>query len=94
MKTKRLALDLMKHVKSAPKLELGPINNVLKPEEMPAMSPSVVGRMRLVKALRNRYGSDYKNRPGVQQAIDHFDSQMRYTHAYLAQKKLNGGSSG
>lgn len=46
-------------------------------EKMPEMEFSAVGRMRLLKALRNRFGEGFRNLPGVSKVLSDFDSEMQ-----------------
>jgi len=43
---------------------------------MPEMEFSKVGRIRLLSALRNRFGETYMNIPGVKDIIDDFDKEI------------------
>lgn len=58
-----------------PKIDTSLVGRFFKPEEMPAIDPTPLGRHRLVQALRNKYGETYRNKPGVVQAIKDFDEQ-------------------
>jgi len=47
-------------------------------EQMPKLDYTPVGRIRLVRALRNRFGAHYRNLPGVEDVLKDFD--QRATH--------------
>lgn len=48
-------------------------------EKMPEMEFNAVGRMRLMRALRNRFGEGFRNLPGVNKIIEDFDQEVRVT---------------
>jgi len=58
-----------------PEMKVRGIENVFKPEEMPAIEPTPLGRHRLVQALKMKYGEMYKNKRGVKEIIQDFDDQ-------------------
>ena len=45
-------------------------------EKMPELPRDGVGRLRLMKALRNRFGEGFKNIPGVKGMLKEFDSEV------------------
>lgn len=45
-------------------------------EAMPELPKSSVGRFRLVRALRNRFGSNYRALPGVKGILKEFDDNL------------------
>lgn len=58
-----------------PEIKVTGIENVFKPEEIPALEPTPLGRHRLVQALRMKYGETFRNKPGVSRLIKDFDEQ-------------------
>jgi len=46
-------------------------------EKMPEMEFNAVGKMRLLKALRNRFGQGFRNLPGVTKILKDFDQEVR-----------------
>lgn len=60
-----------------PQMDMGPIPGILG-EDMPHITPTPLGRLRLTAALRNKFGASYKNIPHVADAIQHFDNQHAY----------------
>lgn len=70
----------LKNIKRAsilPKVELIGLENHLKPDQMPILDASPVGRHRLVQALKNRYGIMFRNVPGVANILKEYDSQVK-----------------
>ena len=70
----------LKNIKRAsilPKVELVGLENHLKPDQMPILDASPVGRHRLVQALKNRYGIMFRNVPGVANILKEYDSQVK-----------------
>lgn len=47
-------------------------------EKMPVLSYSPVGKMRLTTALRNRFGDNYRNIPGIANIIKEFDDHTKF----------------
>ena len=64
--------------------------DLLKPEEQPPYDVSPVGRHRMVKALKKRYGETYRSVPGVQKALKSFDGELNF-RKLLGRVKKNGG---
>lgn len=62
---------------TVPEMDLKPIHAVLG-EDTPAISPTPLGRMRLLNALKAKFGANYRNIPQASKALDHFASEMRY----------------
>lgn len=56
-------------------------------EKMPELPKTKVGRYRLVRALRHRFGDNYRNIPGVKGLIAEFDDDLRHEGV---RKKLSG----
>lgn len=70
----------LKRIKKAsilPKVSLIGLENHLKPEQMPILDASPIGRHRLVQALKNRYGIMFRNVPGVANILNEYDSQVK-----------------
>ena len=61
---------------SGPKISLKNLHEVLG-EKMPRLPKNRVGRMRLVQALKNRFGSGFRNLPGVQEVMSDFDDNIK-----------------
>lgn len=73
-----------------PKMNLGPIQEILG-EDTPEIHPTPLGRMRLVMALRTKFGPNFRNHPKSVSALKHFDSEHAYFHALRSIQ--SGGSS-
>lgn len=83
--------DMMRQDKaateSAPALDLGPIKKVLG-DDHPPIDETQVGRIRLVRALAQKYGMGYRSNPDVKGALDHYDKEVKFLNLY---KKALGG---
>jgi hypothetical protein len=64
-----------------PKLNLAPIQDALG-DEMPEISPTPLGRYRLVTALQYKFGNNYRNIPKARAALEHFDSEHEFFQKY------------
>lgn len=47
-------------------------------ERMPKMEYSPIGRMRLVNALKKRFGDDYEHIPGISNVLSEFDKEIKF----------------
>lgn len=74
-KHKKKALQTIKKMGGVPAIDSSKAQRFFKPEEMPALEPTPVGRYRLVQALKNKYGETFRNKPGVKAVLDDFDEQ-------------------
>lgn len=59
-------------------------------EKMPAMEFHTLGRVRLIRALRNRFGNNYRSIPGIHQVLNKFDQQMKIELAHHEIRKRLG----
>lgn len=50
-------------------------------EKRPELPKTKVGRYRLVRALRQRFGDNYRNIPGVRNIIEEFDDEIHHEGA-------------
>jgi hypothetical protein len=73
--------------KNVPKMNFGPIQQVLG-ENTPDITPTPLGRHRLVSALMKKFGADYRNIPVARKALDHFDSEHDY---FQKLRRIMGG---
>lgn len=55
-------------------------------DAMPKLPRDRVGKLRLTTALRNRFGHDYRNLPGVEDLLKEFDEEIHF-ESRLAQLK-------
>lgn len=65
-------------------------------EAMPVIDKTPVGRLRLISSLRNRFGDNWRNLPGVQDIIKDFDEEAKFRVKLEEMKmiKSNGGKRG
>lgn len=61
----------------AKSLSLDDLGNLLG-ERMPKLEFSPVGRLRLTTALRNRFGDNYRNLPGIDGIMKEFDKESHF----------------
>lgn len=73
-----LPQHLLQKIDAEPKMDLRPIHAVLGEQNTPILEPTRVSRFRLIRALQAKYGPAFKALPGVQHAINHFDSESSY----------------
>lgn len=55
-------------------------------EKMPEISLDHVGRLRLIHALQNRFGINYRSIPGVRDTLAEFDKRMQ-AHSVISMNK-------
>lgn len=69
------------------KLSLDDLPDLLG-EGMPELKFHALGRVRLINALRNRFGDGYRSVPGISALLGEFDkeSQIELTHHKLRQR--------
>lgn len=72
-----LTLKKLAQQSQLPAMDTGPIEAVLG-DEMPELSPTPLGRLRLVNALRSKFGPGFRNHPSASKALSHFDSERSY----------------
>lgn len=60
-------------------------------ESMPTIELNKVGKFRLLQALRNRFGDNYRNIPGVKNILDDFDRELNID---LQIRKNKGAKNG
>ena len=56
-------------------------------EAMPKLEFHALGRVRLMRALRQRFGDSYRNVPGIAHVISKFDEQAKAEMAHHELKK-------
>lgn len=74
--------DLLRAQKDLPALDLGPIEKIFKPEEMPQIDESQTGWMNLHSALAKKYGDGYESIPSVKKALEHFRKETDFLKLY------------
>lgn len=60
-------------------------------ESMPKLEFHALGRVRLMGALRNRFGEGYRNIPGISQLIRQFDEHAKTELEHHILRKKWGG---
>lgn len=77
MSSKRLSLAELMGSKAADsgKLSLSSLPEILG-ESMPEIPKNAVGRHRLIRALQNRFGRNFRSLPGLKDLIEEFDSDL------------------
>lgn len=73
---KKQILHRIARIGKIPEVKVQGLENFFKPDEMPALEPTPLGRHRLIQAFRNKYGESFRNRRGVSGAIKDFDEQV------------------
>lgn len=58
-----------------PTIKLRGLDAFLKPEEMPILDPTPLGRHRLIQSFKRKFGDTFRNVPGVSGVIKEFDRQ-------------------
>lgn len=61
-------------------------------EKTPRLPINQVGRVRLVQALRNRFGVGFRNMPGVAELIKEFDDKIETGVRINKMKKIRIGN--
>jgi hypothetical protein len=77
MKNKGISIQKLKKVASLPQVELVNLDKHLKPEQMPLVDASPLGRHRLLESLKNRYGPMFRNVRGVSNILKEYDIQVK-----------------
>lgn len=62
-------------------------------DAMPVIDKTPVGRLRLTMALRNRFGDQYRNIPGVSDILKEFDDEAKF-NVKLQEMKMIGKAKG
>ncbi len=71
-------------------LELSDLPDLLG-EGMPHLEFHALGRVRLMRALRTRFGENFRNVPGIQSLIKKYDDEAKIEMAHhLLKRKLGG----
>lgn len=78
IKTKQNVIEKAKRISILPNVELPILGRFFKPEEMPLVDASPIGRHRLIQALRGKYGPAFRNVRGVSEAIKEYDNQVEH----------------
>lgn len=63
-------------------------------ERMPQLDYSPVGRLRLISALRNRFGDNYRQLKGIDKIIKEFDEEVSFNIKKQKMKLIKGKKNG
>lgn len=77
-----------------PALDLDPVKKLFSADEqkmLPHIDESQLGRIRLIRAVKNKFGASYKAIPMVQDALSHYDREVKFLSLY---KKTLGDRHG
>lgn len=77
------------------KLKLSALAEILG-DAAPELPRNSVGRFRLIRALRNRYGNSWRTLPGVTDLVKEFDGEVAFEKkiAQIKAVKVKGGKRG
>lgn len=67
-------LESITFSKPRSQMEMGPIKDALG-DDMPQITPDALGKYRLMMALKNKYGANYRNVPMAASAMKHFENE-------------------
>jgi len=73
---KKISIQEIMGKDAGPRISLENLGDVLG-EKMPRLPKNRVGRMRLIQALKNRFGAGFRNLPGVQDVMSEFDDNIK-----------------
>lgn len=89
LKSKRNDLWKYKMIAGLPQMSISGLEQHFKPEQMPAVDASPLGRYRLVESLKNRYGPMFRNVMGVSGIIGDYDNQAgAIKNLYMSMENL------
>lgn len=60
-------------------------------EKMPRLPLNRVGKVRLIQALKNRYGASYRNLPGVSDVMREFEDAVEHDDTLAKIRKIKIG---
>jgi hypothetical protein len=90
MRSESKTASLNELMGSSGKLSLSNLHEALG-EKMPEIPLNRIGRIRLVNALQERYGVNYKNLPGVKDVIAEFDKNAAVEMAISKNQEAKRG---
>lgn len=83
----------MKHghlIKEAPQVDFEPLKKLLG-DLYPQLNPGPQGRQRLIRALTQRFGENYKVFAAAHEALRHFDGETAHVRNWLRLKGVQDG---
>lgn len=69
------------------KLKLSQLGEILG-DACPELPRTAVGRHRLVRALQQRFGNNFRSLPGVKALVEEFDKDMEFEHKVAQMKAI------
>lgn len=75
---------------NVPQVDTTPIRAVLG-DLMPSLAPSPAGRLRLLRALRAKFGAGFKTFEAARKVLKHYDDEVAHIKAYLRVKGVSDG---
>lgn len=60
-------------------------------ERMPELKHNPVGRLRLITALKNRFGKNWRSLPGMNSLMKEFDKEIEYNIKMQKMKMIKAG---
>lgn len=85
--SKKVSLQELMGREGSKGITLKDLSNILG-DSMPDLPKNQVGRFRLVRALQQRFGSGFRNLPGVSDVVKEFDSDIEFEKTIMKLKKL------
>lgn len=73
-----------------PKADYAPIETTLG-DLTPDLTPGPRGRLRLIRALTQRFGENYGQFKAAKEALAHFDGESGFIRAWLRNKGVQDG---
>jgi len=70
--------EIMGSSAQKPKMSLADLGDIIGHDKVVDLPQNRVGRHRLRKALQQRFGSGYRNIPGVKDLLDEFDDNTEF----------------
>lgn len=86
---KKVSLNELMGKAGEGKLSLDKLGDLLG-ERLPKLEFSPRGRMRLTEALRQRFGDNYRNLPGIGDVLKEFDEEARFNVKLQEMKLIRG----
>lgn len=73
-------------------MDMEPIHKLFgKGDNIPHIDESQVGWIRLLRAVKNKFGANYRAIPEVDHALNHYEKEVKFIKLY---KKIKGDRHG
>jgi len=76
-RNKNSTFERLQRISILPRVELSTLQSHFKPQEMPLVDATPLGRHRLIQAFRGKYGVSFRNVPGVANILKEYDTQVK-----------------